>query len=137
MSAYSVLCGIGVDMVSLSRAGDFYRRHRESLKKILCGSELKQMEQSRSPERLFGWLFAAKEAVFKSLDAEWLGIDGFRMIEVRLPSTPKGFGRARLKGSMAERVSSRMKVWRIYFLETAHCVIAQAMAFARVKDPER
>ncbi|GEM_PF-2052174 len=121
--------GVGVDVVAISRTDDFYRKHRDSLRKILNDPELKQVEDSGSPARMLAYFFSAKEAVFKSLDQNWLGVEGFRMIEIGLPSEHEMFGAAKLSGVMKEKAAGRIHEWRVQFLETDDFVISQAIAF--------
>ena len=121
--------GIGVDIVSLSRVDDFLTKHRASLGKILNPEERLKVEKSSNPARILAYFFSAKEAVFKSLDLEWLGVEGFRMIEINLPQNEEAPGRARLSGLMKEKVKSRLKEWHLQFLEFNGFVVAQALGF--------
>ena len=121
--------GIGVDIVSLSRVNDFLTKHRASLGKILSPKERLKVEEDSNPARILAYFFSAKEAVFKSLDLEWLGIEGFRMIEIDLPAGDETPGRARLSGLMKEKVKSRLKEWHLQFLELNGFVVAQALGF--------
>lgn len=121
--------GIGVDVVALSRMKDFWKRHSASLSKILTSEERRAVEKDPDPPRRLAYFFSAKEAVFKSLDLEWLGIEGFRMIKISIPSDEEKLAQARLSGKMKARVGKRLREWRLQFLEADGFVIAQAMSF--------
>ncbi len=74
--------GLGIDLLSLSRAKNFLNSH--SLKKIgrlFTDNERKKLR--RLSPRAFSRLFTAKEAFFKALGKSWMGLEGFGTIEVR------------------------------------------------------
>lgn len=116
-------------MVAFSRAEDFYHQHHDSLGKILNPKEEEALKKSVNPGRLLAYLFSAKEAVFKSLDLNWLGVEGFRMIEVDLSSEEEKFSEARLSGILKEKVAGRFCEWHLNFFEVRDSVIAQAISF--------
>jgi holo-[acyl-carrier protein] synthase len=60
--------GIGVDIVSVERILDVYKKYPESFgKRILSSSELVEFEKTRSKAAFLAKRFAAKEAVAKAL----------------------------------------------------------------------
>ncbi len=121
--------GIGVDIVSLSRVDDFLKKHRASLGKILSPEERIKVENASNPARILAYFFSAKEAVFKSLDLDWLGVEGFRMIEIIIPEKEEEPSRARLSGLIHEKVNARLKEWHLAFLEFNGFIVAQAIGF--------
>jgi len=123
------LHGIGVDVVALSRVKDFFEKHRKNLDKILTRKEQRKLKAAPDSNRMLAYLFSAKEAVFKSLDLDWLGIEGFRMIEIEPPLNNEHLGRATLSGKMKKKVARRLREWVLYFLEVDDCVIAKAFSF--------
>lgn len=123
------LQGIGVDVVALSRVEDFFEKHRESLDKILTSKECSKLESDPNPARMLAYLFSAKEAVFKSLNLNWLGIEGFRMIEIELPGENENLGHATISGKMKEEVAGRLNESLLQFLEMDGFVITEALSF--------
>lgn len=78
------LAGLGVDIIALSRARQFLREHRaKALLRLLTKSEKKQMGRKRLTPLLFSKYFTAKEAFFKATGGSWMGLEGFRSIDVK------------------------------------------------------
>ena len=60
--------GIGVDIVSVERISEVYRKYPKSFaKRILSAPELAELEKVRNKEAFLAKRFAAKEAVAKAL----------------------------------------------------------------------
>ena len=79
------LAGLGVDVMALSRAGKFLKGNRaKTLQRLLTPSERKQIGRKKLTPLLFSKFFTAKEAFFKALGASWMGLAGFRSLDVRL-----------------------------------------------------
>ena len=121
--------GIGVDVVAFSRTEDFYAKHQDSLGKILNPEEQEALKNSRNPSKLLAYFFSAKEAVFKSLDQDWLGVDGFKMIKIDFPREEEALAGASLSGVMKEKTGGRLHEWHLSFLEVNNTVIAQAVSY--------
>ena len=116
-------------MVAFSRTEDFYVKHRDSLGKILNPEEQEALKNSHNPSKLLAYFFSAKEAVFKSLDQDWLGVDGFKMIKIDLPREEEALSGASLSGVMKEKTGGRLQEWHLSFLEVNNSVIAQAVSY--------
>ena len=78
--------GVGIDLVSIPRMRKFVQTHGKKAAELLDSSS---SSRSLSVKRL-ARLFAAKEAVFKALGRSWMGIEGFRDIQVQ-GSTARSF----------------------------------------------
>lgn len=78
------LIGIGVDIVSLPRVARFLKDHSDRLDRIFTVRERKLLAGRRSRVEPVARLLSAKEAIFKALGGSWMGIEGFRMIDVNL-----------------------------------------------------
>ena len=76
--------GIGVDLVDLSRARRFVRAHRSRLNSFFLPAECRIVARSAFPVRAFGVLFAAKEAVSKSLGVPVRHPGQLRDFEIRV-----------------------------------------------------
>ena len=87
---------IGVDILERKKASGFYHVHRDRLSALLHPGELAFVLGSRRPAEAFAQVFSAKEAVFKALGASWMGISGFRDIQLY----PKKQFSFRVKGAL-------------------------------------
>ena len=87
---------IGVDILEWKKASGFYWQHRARLAVLLHPGELAFVKKARQPTQAFAQVFSAKEAVFKAIGASWLGVSGFKNIEI-LPKKSFSF---RLKGAL-------------------------------------
>ncbi len=95
------LAGVGIDLVDLSRMKQFLSSHgRRAYARLLHPSEKSRYFSSSHSAVKLAQFFAAKEAYFKASGASWLGVDGFKDIEVR--AFPKG--RFEVKSSRFTRV---------------------------------
>lgn len=77
------LIGLGIDLLSLSRAARFLKAHRSKLKRLLSPPEIKQLAKRRLTKTGFAKMLSAKEAFFKALNQSWMGLDAFRAIHLR------------------------------------------------------
>ena len=78
------LAGVGIDMVSINRMRRFLKSNRHSALERLCTvAEKKQLRRKRFSAFEFSKLFAAKEAFFKATGGSWMGLEGFRALEVK------------------------------------------------------
>lgn len=73
---------LGVDLVEMKRARDFYRAHKTRLPEFFSAPELSYVRASRRPYERVAALLAAKEAAFKASGRAWMGISGFRSIRL-------------------------------------------------------
>lgn len=73
------LQGVGIDLVSVPRMRQFLKRHGAKAVKLL---DPQSKEKKVSAVRL-ARIFAAKEAVFKALNRSWMGMEGFRDIQIQ------------------------------------------------------
>lgn len=88
---------LGVDLLEWKKAGAFYEAHREKLSRFLFPTEASFVLASKRPHESFAMILSAKEAVFKALGVSWMGLSGFRSIQI-LPEDGRFF--FRLKGEL-------------------------------------
>ena len=110
---------LGVDILERKKALSFYRKHHQRLGELFCPAELAFMEASRKPAETFAMIFSAKEAVFKSLGASWMGPSGFRQIQI-LPKENFSF---RLTGGLKKNFSVKTP-FRISFKKNRDYIVA-------------
>lgn len=78
------LQGVGIDLVSQKRVKGFLGKHKaKAFSQILTPFELRAFEKNKKSVLHFSKILAAKEAFFKALNRNWLGLDGFKQMEVR------------------------------------------------------
>lgn len=81
------ILGVGVDLVNVTRIQEFLERHpAKKIARLLSPQEQKRYARRKISARAFARLFAAKEAFFKTLNAPWMGLEGFAAMNV----TPSG-----------------------------------------------
>ena len=74
----------GIDLIEISKARSFYRRHVRRLGSFLSQNEIAYVHgQAGRPYERLAELLAAKEAVFKTHGGAWMGLSGFSGIEIR------------------------------------------------------
>ena len=110
---------LGVDILEWNKARAFYREHRGRLKDFLCPAESDFVKRADRPEEAFALVFSAKEAVFKALGAPWMGVSGFRDVEL----SPKKDFSFRVKGRLKKYFSPGIPL-RITFQKTGRHVVA-------------
>ena len=110
---------LGVDILERKKALSFYRNHHQRLGELLCPAELALVEASRKPAETFALIFSAKEAVFKSLGAPWMGPSGFRQIRI-LPEKNFSF---RLSGELKKNFSLKTP-FRVSFKKKRDYIVA-------------
>ena len=110
---------LGVDILELKKAGDFYRRHGKALSGILHPNELRYVRSSKKPGESFALIFSAKEAVFKAIGASWMGTSGFREIQI----FPKKDFSIRLKGRL-KKIRMRPSSLKLSFIKDRRHVVA-------------
>jgi phosphopantetheine--protein transferase-like protein len=106
--------GIGIDVISVKRAGVFLKRHSSgAFERLLSPREKKRFKGRCLTPFLFSKLFAAKEAYFKAVGGTWMGIEGFSAIDVRMTGgnhfRAEASGLRRAKSGRAEGVFFRFK----------------------------
>ena len=110
---------LGVDILEWKKAGGFYREHRLRLGSLLYPQELAFVRRSRRPTQAFAQVFSAKEAVFKALGASWMGVSGFKEIEI-FPQKRFSF---RLKGALKKNFTQKVPL-KISFKKNRRCIVA-------------
>jgi holo-[acyl-carrier-protein] synthase len=73
----------GVDIVDISRAKKLYRNHKNRLSRYLSAYELVWLNASPKKVEALAEIMAIKEAVFKSLEIDWFGLEGWKKIELK------------------------------------------------------
>lgn len=85
MQSASELTGVGVDLISWSRAERFLTEHSFGfLKRLLTPAEQAAYQKASSPLHFFARCFTAKEAYFKACGGSGMGEEGFRNIETSI-----------------------------------------------------
>lgn len=73
---------MGIDVVEIRKARHFYNTHQNRLKTFFDPSEVRLIQKSQKPYESVAMLLAAKEAVFKASSEPWMGVSGFRNIQI-------------------------------------------------------
>lgn len=119
----SRLHGVGIDVVSRHRVGQFVSRHRDAiLKRFLNPSERRNsagLDRDRLAE-----LFTAKEAFFKACGESWMGLEGFRGMRI----TRRDGNRFEMEWKPAR--AARAYRGEGYFFRAGDLVGAQAMIWS-------
>ena len=110
---------IGVDVLEWKKAGFFYGNHRDRLGTLLHPNELTFVKTSAKPPEAFALIFSAKEAVFKALGASFMGVSGFREIQL-FPMKNFSF---RLSGRLRKNAPIGVP-FRVSFKKTRYHVVA-------------
>ena len=76
--------GLGIDLISLSRARQFLKENRpRAINRLLTHPEKRRLRNKSLTSLQFSKMFAAKEAFFKASGESWMGLEGFRSLEVK------------------------------------------------------
>ncbi len=79
--------GLGLDLLRVARVQRFLKTYgSERFQRILTPLEKASLYKRKISALEFARRFTAKEAYFKSLNAPWLGVDGFSKIHVEMLS---------------------------------------------------
>ena len=132
------IVGVGIDLVDLERARRLLARHGErALRRLLTAAERDYVLSAAEPARHFAARLAAKEAVFKALQA-LPGARAVSWLDIEVIRGPEGAPAAALTGR-AETVA-RSLPGLVLHLSLTHSeatagavAIAQAMSVARAE----
>jgi len=86
--AQVALAGLGIDVLEIRRMSSFIRNHSTRLNRVFSPAEITWASSSPKPAQSFGCLFAAKEAVFKSLGMSPAFFFRWRDIEIQAKEEP-------------------------------------------------
>lgn len=111
---------LGVDMLERRKAKAFYKTHGERLDCFLCAPEMAFVRTSSKPYESLAMILSAKEAVFKTLGASWMGMSGFKHIQILPGKTKFSF---RLKGNFKKKFLLKSRL-EISFAKSQRYVIA-------------
>jgi len=112
---------IGIDAIELKKAASFYKIHQDRLDSFFVKKEADFIRQSPKPHESLAMILAAKEAVFKAFSLPWMGLTGFKNIEI-IPHSDKEFF-FRLHGRL-RKFSSKKIFSGISFLKRKNYVVA-------------
>jgi len=73
----------GIDIVDISRAQKLYRNYKNRLSRYLSSHELTWLKTSPKKVEALAEIMAIKEAVFKSLEISWFGLEGWKKIGLK------------------------------------------------------
>jgi holo-[acyl-carrier-protein] synthase len=73
----------GIDIVDISRAEKLYRNYKDRLSRYLSAHELVWLKASPKRVEALAEIMAIKEAVFKSLEIAWFGLEGWKKIGLK------------------------------------------------------
>jgi len=122
----SVVCGLGIDVVDLSRLEGVLERHGGAFeRRVFLAREIRRGLRGRPRLAHLGGLFAAKEAVLKALGTGWAAGVGFRQVEIR--RTPSGAPAVELHAAAADR-ARQLGVRTIHLSITHDGGVAAAVA---------
>lgn len=93
------VCGLGVDIVEISRMRDALRRRPRIKERVFSEDERAYCEGRKKPEVHYAMRFAAKEAVLKALGT---GFSGMRFRDVEVIRDERGRPSVRLAGKAAD-----------------------------------
>ena len=96
---------IGTDLIEFKKAAFFYHAHRDRLDIFLIKKEADFIRQSPKPHESLAMILAAKEAVFKAFCFPWMGLTGFKNIEI-IPQPDREFS-FRLRGPFGKFYSRK------------------------------
>lgn len=120
------LAGLGIDLQSLARAEIFLKQHeRKTVDRLLTAREKNRWRRVPMSPVLFSKIFTAKEAFFKALGRPWMGLDGFRNIEVTFLARDKFCVRTLERGGRSVRTGSGA------FMRTPELTGAQVMIWEK------
>lgn len=68
---------LGIDLIELKKAKDFYKRHKSCLKSFFTKEEISYIGNNPAAYRRLAEILAAKEAAFKASGKTWMGPRGF------------------------------------------------------------
>jgi phosphopantetheine--protein transferase-like protein len=111
---------LGVDMLEWKKAEAFYKTHREDLDTFLSSTEAAFVQTSRKPYESLALILSAKEAVFKALGLSWMGLSGFRSIQIVPGKTGFSF---RLKRGLQAKLPRKIPL-ELSFTKTRRHVVA-------------
>ncbi len=121
----SLVCGIGIDIVEVSRvAGAAERFGQRFLRRIYTPLELEKSHGDR--HQYLAARFAAKEAAMKALGTGWGG--GVRWVEVEVDNLPSGQPVMSLSGAARTRADSLgVRTIHLSISHTADHAMAQVL----------
>jgi holo-[acyl-carrier protein] synthase len=98
-----LICGIGIDVIEVSRVRAVVERHGERfLRRMYTPLEIERIHGNR--DQYLASRFAAKEAALKALGTGWGR--GIRWIDVEVDNMPSGRPILTLRGRAGERADS-------------------------------
>ena len=113
---------LGIDLVEYKKARAFYSRHKNRLTSYFAKAEISMIENGDKPHETLAMILAAKEAVFKSSNAPWMGTHGFR--EILIVAYGDRRLSFRLRGNF-KRSFTRRRQPELTFLKCRDYVIAK------------
>lgn len=122
-----MICGLGVDIVQISRMVKALERTPALARRLLTDSELAQFKRERDPARFLAKRFAAKEAVVKALGT---GITkGVSWQQLQIDKAPEGKPLVVLEGAALQHAEQLgIRAWYLSYSDEKEYVVATAIA---------
>lgn len=111
---------LGVDLIELKKARSFYREHKDRLGSFFSPKEVVFIRKSRRPYEGLAVVWAAKEAVFKTIAKPGLGFWTLKSIRVKPDARQPGVFMA----ECPEKIGVA-KGLRIHLMRTRDYVVAK------------
>ena len=116
--------GVGIDALNVSRMRRFVASHKKKLSQVFSLKEIKWAHEVKSSWARFAYLFAAKEAIFKSLGLSPTLFFEWNQIEVL---AQKGCVEVKLKNNLKKYFNSKKEILKTVWKKKGDYVIALAV----------
>ena len=104
-----MICGIGIDLIEVSRIRDAIAKYGDRFaKRIYTSVEIEYCSSKKNAALHYAVRFAAKEAAFKAMERGWMGDISWKEIEVY--NEPSGAPRIVFYGKALELIKEKKVV---------------------------
>jgi holo-[acyl-carrier protein] synthase len=104
-----MICGIGIDLIEVSRIRDAIAKYGDRFaKRIYTSVEIEYCSSKKNAALHYAGRFAAKEAAFKAMERGWMGDISWKEIEVY--NEPSGAPRIVFYGKALELIKEKKVV---------------------------
>lgn len=113
----------GIDIVDICRVKKLYRNYKNRLHRYLSKNELVWLSKSKRKVEALAQIMAIKEAVFKSLEIPWFGLEGWKRIGLMKTN---GKVNVSISKEFLKREKGKMNFW-IATAQTKEFVVAHVI----------